>query len=474
MVQIIPQGDIFGRIGESIGEGFSKQLPQELDRTRLSQGLTQMEQSGQNLSPVQLMGRMLSIPGMRPEYITALYPMMQAEMNRRARTSSLKDSTGQADNAGQPITSTDGILPGSSTTPAPGKVGQVPINAQTEAKPTDLPIDREKTLSTKYGLPTKVFKTAGEQRAMMQPEPIYTTQKQIENEAKFSNLPPEEARVEAKALWKQQEYEPWEQSVKSGETKEAAFKNIRNGIRDALSDSLQVPEDQVDNFIPSDLRKVLENDAIDLVNSGVPWEKVTTDIGKLANTFTHSRDSVRSGTMKGMMDFFNPSAGREQLEQKRKAYSDIGGEVGLELLRNDLQEKANGFSALGASVLAMPASSGVTKALDKVPSITQLIVSGMGPHVTSNIKQFEKSKDATRNAIPEIIKQMTPTDSFNTLVWELYSKKNVSDLVAISAIHDAINDPEIASHLTRRQIDEARNLSFQRRNVNDIWYGGLW
>jgi hypothetical protein len=168
MVQIIPQGDIFGRIGEGVGEGISKQLPQEMDRMRLSKGLSEMEQGGQNLSPVQLAARMMAIPGMRPEYLTALYPMMQAEMNRRARMESLKPVPGEETVPGEqvPQAATQGSGIGAAATAIP----------QQEVVQD---VDRAKTLSTKYGLPTKVFKSAREQQAMMKPEPRYTPEKQL-------------------------------------------------------------------------------------------------------------------------------------------------------------------------------------------------------------------------------------------------------------------------------------------------------
>lgn len=69
MAQAIKQGDIFGRIGTGFGRGLAEQIPKEIDRNRLSSGLSAFEQDHQNLNPMQQLARLSAIPGVTPQTI---------------------------------------------------------------------------------------------------------------------------------------------------------------------------------------------------------------------------------------------------------------------------------------------------------------------------------------------------------------------------------------------------------------------
>ena len=72
MVQVIndpTRGSILGRVGAGIGRGLSEQLPQEIERGRLSAGLKQFEQESANLTPMQQLARLSAIPGITPQMI---------------------------------------------------------------------------------------------------------------------------------------------------------------------------------------------------------------------------------------------------------------------------------------------------------------------------------------------------------------------------------------------------------------------
>jgi hypothetical protein len=70
MVQIIEQGgDLFGRIGKGLGQGLSEQIPKEVERYRLSSGLKNLEKESANLTPLQQLTRLSSIPGITPQMV---------------------------------------------------------------------------------------------------------------------------------------------------------------------------------------------------------------------------------------------------------------------------------------------------------------------------------------------------------------------------------------------------------------------
>jgi hypothetical protein len=73
MAQLIKQGNIFGRVGSSIGQALAEQVPKEIERNRLSSGLENLN-SQKNLSAQEYFTKALSVPGLidRPQVIQSL------------------------------------------------------------------------------------------------------------------------------------------------------------------------------------------------------------------------------------------------------------------------------------------------------------------------------------------------------------------------------------------------------------------
>lgn len=86
MVQVLePKESIFGRVGGGIGKGLAEQIPKEVDRYRLSQGLQQLERDSGNLSPIQNLTRLASIPGAleHPQLIESFSKLAKEQATRR-------------------------------------------------------------------------------------------------------------------------------------------------------------------------------------------------------------------------------------------------------------------------------------------------------------------------------------------------------------------------------------------------------
>lgn len=75
MVQTIEQGDIFGRIGKGLGEGFGKGASKQIERNQLASGLEKIA-SNKDLSEVQRYGQLLRLPG-GEEHAATLIPALQ-------------------------------------------------------------------------------------------------------------------------------------------------------------------------------------------------------------------------------------------------------------------------------------------------------------------------------------------------------------------------------------------------------------
>ena len=70
-------GNAFGRIGKGIGQGLSEQLPKELERGRLSQGLKELEKE-KDLTPYQQASKLYTLPG-GAEAAQSLLPLLQLQ-----------------------------------------------------------------------------------------------------------------------------------------------------------------------------------------------------------------------------------------------------------------------------------------------------------------------------------------------------------------------------------------------------------
>lgn len=80
----VKQGNIFGRVGQQAGKGLSEQLPEEVQRYRLSQGLKDLESNSENLSPFQQYAKLASIPGITPQMIQSGAELLKNQSVRNA------------------------------------------------------------------------------------------------------------------------------------------------------------------------------------------------------------------------------------------------------------------------------------------------------------------------------------------------------------------------------------------------------
>lgn len=77
-------GSALGRLGAGIGAGLSEQIPKEIGRHRLAQGLKQLQ--GQNLTPMEFLTQVASVPGAleHPQLIQSLGELAKQEARGKA------------------------------------------------------------------------------------------------------------------------------------------------------------------------------------------------------------------------------------------------------------------------------------------------------------------------------------------------------------------------------------------------------
>lgn len=84
MQEITPRGSVFGRIGKSVGQGLADQIPKEVDRYRLSQGLQNLAANSSNSTPLEQYAQAASIPGITPSMLQALPEILKQQNTRQA------------------------------------------------------------------------------------------------------------------------------------------------------------------------------------------------------------------------------------------------------------------------------------------------------------------------------------------------------------------------------------------------------
>ena len=97
-IQVLPdnQGGILQRIGRGLGAGLSSQLPQEIERQRLSKGLQNLSENYQNLDPVQQYFQLAQTPGGTTAMLQAL-PEVLKQQNIRNSLANRKKGKASAD-----------------------------------------------------------------------------------------------------------------------------------------------------------------------------------------------------------------------------------------------------------------------------------------------------------------------------------------------------------------------------------------
>ncbi len=91
----VSQGNIFGRIGEALGNSLSETVPKEIERHRLASGLKDFEQSHESLTPMQQMARLLAIPGITPQGVQSMGELAKQGNTRAAYARSAQAQQGQ-------------------------------------------------------------------------------------------------------------------------------------------------------------------------------------------------------------------------------------------------------------------------------------------------------------------------------------------------------------------------------------------
>ncbi len=354
MVQVLePKESVFGRIGKGIGQGLSEQLPKEMERGRLAQGLEQLSQQG-NLTPFERFSKLSSLPGITPQMIQSGSELLRqqgiAEGFRNA------GQQGQEDKNVNPFT--QALAQQEKGEPKSITTAQ-PVKATIE---NYIPRSREQLVSRAGQL--------YDQNPQLYPNPELAMQAAVQEDQQNQSI------------------NAAQQQQRKGQ------QDVQNNVRQEL----QNYKEKAGAEIPDNIYNEIENQAIDDVRSG---ERTELEAAK------HYRDELdkisrqyKSLETIGNTDFIVRDT--KDIKQKLKIVRNGFKE------RNDLENLAdnyiskNGLSPGKAYYLAYPPSEikELNNALSKLPEIPR-----KGPHLGGQVDP-EVSREKTLKIAPQLAKAL--------------------------------------------------------------------
>jgi len=351
----VSPGSTLGRIGSGVGKGLSEQLPKEIERYRLKEGLQQFEQDSANLTPLQQYTRLLSIPGISPQAIQAMPEILkqqnlrQSFMNKRGGVQGASSEIPQEGSLQPEERFQSGSIGAQGNEPSqmlrqeivrPEEIGQPQI---VETNPL-----RQEAVPRKSWSPERFEQEIGR---VWEDRPNMTLQEAValaqQNEQRYLNEP-ESVRRQDDYFREQQNKldDVFNKKLETKLQKEGTdvFKDITGESRNNLMRSMYKDLRTNPDATIEDIANKWSEKALDLA-------KTKSDLDTLAN-----RDFVDK--------LFKGNKTREQLESYQKIFKETGDS---EEYYKTLISKF-GMSPQGAASIAFPPSKSVRSYMDKVKS----------------------------------------------------------------------------------------------------------
>lgn len=458
MVQSIPQQDLWGDTGRALGTGLSEQLPREYERERLSSGLQRLKNMDPNANPIDMLSQLYSIPGMRPDIASSLYPLMM----QQAQFSALQNSMGNQGEAAGDM-DTPGSIGAGGFTPGRAPSQMTSQNSEPGFGTSSPSMERGRSspnaFEKRFDFDPASANTTEDIQRLQSERPVWSTEEKYRRALELNNsqrlrfpsidrameeIDRQEANIQNRF---DTQIATAQRRVDLQEKGEQTFDRIlpemlqKGGLEGSWSD------------IPAEYQTRMRNKVVERIKKGIPPDKAAKEVATEALSFAKSRGKLLSAKT----SMFSPDkvSYTEQLRGVRDAYEREGL---LELYQQDLQN-AQGLSPYLSSEMAFPISPDVKKEINKLPS---------GPKVRS----YENTRHGQGNfaVIPNIMdiaNKITPKDSIKSIQRYL-SERGYSDLQFFDTIESLFKKGDIS--LNDRQIRELEDRRNASSNLGDWWF----
>ncbi len=347
----VSQGSTLGRIGSGVGKGLAEQLPKEIERGRLAQGLEQFNKESANLSPLEQASKLFSIPGLTPQMVQVLPELLKQQ--------NLRQSFANRGKGPREIQGEEQLTPEENSLQTkeffqPGRIGSqgnepTQIQGQQIVRPEEQgqPQIQENNPLRQEAVPRKTWSPQRYEQEIgrvWEDNPNLTLQEAVglaqANEQRYLNEP--------ESIRKQDDYFREQQDRVDGAFQKQLETKLQKKGEDVFND---ITGESLNNLKRSMYRDLRTNPDLTVEDVANKWSNKALDLGKAKSQINKlSNDDFSDKLFKG-------NKRREQLETYQKIFKETGDS---EEYYNTLIDKFD-MSPQGAASIAFPLSTSVSK-----------------------------------------------------------------------------------------------------------------
>lgn len=424
----VSSGPLLGRIGSNLGQGLSEQLPKEVSRNRLSAGLRQFEQEAANLTPLQQLSRLASIPGAleHPQLIQSFGNLAQQQQRGQA----LADLTRQQNQ------------------PAAPQLSPFPTTKPNEGQPPPAP-----SITT----PQPIEETVINYIPKTYDEILQDAGKRYnENPALYSNDP--NKAIEA-ATFAEQQRKDINEAYQQRRTNEQK-------VQDNVTESLRNQASNLGVEVPPDVYSSVEDEAIQAVKPksqggrGLTEQQAKKEYAKKLDAI--SRDYKEMETIgKARLITKTPEGNKSALKSLRESFEK----------RNDLENFAksltsqNGLTPSKAYYLAYPIerNKNLNNALAKLSDFDKL--ANLKKKSNEVVPMYQHLENESRRVSNQMIDLMDG-DTSPLAVAEVLKSKGYDPKIFMDMLDKNKKVKERLTAAHERELNKNRDFT---PSINDLW-----
>ncbi len=314
----VSQGSTLGRIGSGVGKGLAEQLPKEIERGRLAQGLEQFNKESANLSPLEQASKLFSIPGLTPQMVQVLPELLKQQ---NLRQSFANRGKGQREiQGGEQLTPEESSLQTKEFF-QPGRIGSqgnepTQIQGQQIVRPEEQgqPQIQENNPLRQEAVPRKTWSPQRYEQEIgrvWEDNPNLTLQEAVglaqANEQRYLNEP--------ESIRKQDDYFREQQDRVDGAFQKQLETKLQKKGEDVFND---ITGESLNNLKRSMYRDLRTNPDLTVEDVANKWSNKALDLGKAKSQINKlSNDDFSDKLFKG-------NKRREQLETYQKIFKETG------------------------------------------------------------------------------------------------------------------------------------------------------
>lgn len=401
------QGSLSSRLGAGfgagLGQGFAEQFPRELERTRLSQGLQNFAQQSQQMTPLEQLAYISSVPGVTPQMIQSFGELAK----QQAQAGAFNKGIPPKGPATQP--------PGGQPSPTAGPEAATEKFPFPKGFPQPQPGEKPPTVTTQAGtkatiehyIPPTYDEIVARAGQMYESNPaLYKNDPNLAMDAAFKEAQLESQRTSAL------------QAQRKGQ------QDVLNTVRNEITRS----QEKYNAKIPAQVSQEIEDEAIRKVNNNEMTEdQAGRWAGKQMDTIARDYEGIHALGGWGVMAA-TPSETKRNITSLRSKFKD----------RNDLENFADSLktdlniSDTKAYYLAYPPSEykNVNNYLAKLPPLEAKRIPFSGAlEEPDRIAETEKiapslAKAMGEDASPLAIGEELKAKGYDPSTWLRYLERN--------------------------------------------------